>query len=136
MTTNEDNLRIIEQSVAYLKANGKRVIYDAEHFFDGYKLDSMYAPGDVERITAARRRSCWLRYERRHNALVRSIVSVVKKTVLHPFGIHTHNDSECAVINSLIAIRAGAIQAQGTINGVGGDVAVTPISFPSWQTLN
>ncbi|MCZ2122698.1 MAG: citramalate synthase [Anaerolineales bacterium] len=121
LTTNEDNLRIIEQSVAYLKANGKRVIYDAEHFFDGYKLDSAYAletlqaaiRGGAETVVLCDTNGGTMPWE------VESIVSVVKEAVLHPFGIHTHNDSECAVINSLVAIRAGAIQAQGTINGVG-----------------
>ncbi len=121
LTTNEDNLRIIEQSVAYLKANDKRVIYDAEHFFDGYKLDSVYAletlqaaiRGGAETVVLCDTNGGTMPWE------VESIVSVVKEAVLHPFGIHTHNDSECAVINSLIAIRAGAIQAQGTINGVG-----------------
>ncbi len=121
LTTNEDNLRIIEQSVAYLKANDKRVIYDAEHFFDGYKLDSAYAletlkaaiRGGAETVVLCDTNGGTMPWE------VESIVSVVKEAVLHPFGIHTHNDSECAVINSLIAIRAGAIQAQGTINGVG-----------------
>jgi len=121
LTTNDDNLRIIEQSVAYLKANGKRVIYDAEHFFDGYKADSSYAletlqaaiRGGAETVVLCDTNGGTLPWE------VESIIRDLKPMLNHPFGIHTHNDSECAVVNSLIAVRAGAIQVQGTINGVG-----------------
>jgi len=121
LTTLEDNLRIIEQSVAYLKANGKRVIYDAEHFFDGYKADSEYAletlraaiRGGAETVVLCDTNGGTLPWE------VESIICELKPALNHPFGIHTHNDSECAVINSLIAIREGAMQVQGTINGVG-----------------
>ncbi len=120
-TTLEDNLRIIEQSVAYLKANGKRVIYDAEHFFDGYKADSSYAletlnaaiRGGAETIVLCDTNGGTLPWELEH------IIRDLKAALGHPFGIHTHNDSECAVINSLIGVREGAIQVQGTINGVG-----------------
>ena len=121
LTTNEDNLRIIEQSVAYLKANGKRVIYDAEHFFDGYKADSSYAletlraavRGGAETVVLCDTNGGTLPWE------VESIVRDLKLVLAHPFGIHTHNDGDCAVINSLMAVREGAIQVQGTINGVG-----------------
>jgi len=121
LTTNEDNLRIIEQSVAYLKANGKRVIYDAEHFFDGYKADSSYAletlraavHGGAETVVLCDTNGGTLPWD------VERIICELKLALDHPFGIHTHNDSECAVINSLTAIRQGAIQVQGTINGVG-----------------
>ncbi len=121
LTTNEDNLRIIEQSVAYLKANGKRVIYDAEHFFDGYKADSSYTletlkaaiRGGAETVVLCDTNGGTLPWE------VETIVRELKPALNHPFGIHTHNDSECAVINSLIAVREGAMQVQGTINGVG-----------------
>ena len=121
LTTPEDNLRIIEQSVAYLKASGKRVIYDAEHFFDGYKTDSEYAletlkaavRGGAETVVLCDTNGGTMPWE------VESIICELKPVLNHPFGIHTHNDSECAVINSLTAIRQGAIQVQGTINGVG-----------------
>jgi 2-isopropylmalate synthase len=121
LTTLEDNLRIIEQSVDYLRANGKRVIYDAEHFFDGYKADSTYAletlraaiRGGAETVVLCDTNGGTLPWEIEH------IVRELKPTLAHPFGIHTHNDSECAVVNSLIAVREGAIQVQGTINGVG-----------------
>jgi len=121
LTTLEDNLRIIEQSVAYLKANGKRVIYDAEHFFDGYKADSSYAletlsaaiRGGAETVVLCDTNGGTLPWE------VERIIQDLKPALAYPFGIHTHNDSECAVVNSLTAIREGAMQVQGTINGVG-----------------
>ena len=121
LTTYEDNLRIIEQSVAYLKANSKRVIYDAEHFFDGYKADSSYAfetlkaaiRGGAETVVLCDTNGGTLPWE------VENIVKELKPKLNHQFGIHTHNDSECAVVNSLVAVREGAIQVQGTINGVG-----------------
>ena len=120
-TTNEDNLRIIEQSVAYLRDNGKRVVYDAEHFFDGYKADSSYAietlqaaiRGGAESVILCDTNGGTLPWE------VERIIRDLKLVLNHPFGIHTHNDSECAVINSLVGVREGAIQVQGTINGVG-----------------
>jgi len=120
-TTLDENLRIIEQSVAYLKANGKRVIYDAEHFFDGWKADPAYA---LETLQAAIRGGAEILVLCDTNGGsmpwdVEKIISGMRAQIAHPFGIHTHNDSECAVINSLTAVRAGAIQVQGTINGVG-----------------
>ena len=121
LTTLEDNLRIIEQSVSYLNANGKRVIYDAEHFFDGYKADASYAletlraavRGGAETVVLCDTNGGTLPWE------VEGIIRELKPALAHPFGIHTHNDSECAVVNSLVAVRQGAIQVQGTINGVG-----------------
>ncbi|MBI2758488.1 MAG: citramalate synthase [Chloroflexi bacterium] len=120
-TTLEDNLRIIEQSIAYLKANNKRVIYDAEHFFDGCKADSSYAletlqaaiRGGAETVVLCDTNGGTLPWE------VERIIRDLKPVLAHSFGIHTHNDSECAVINSLTAVREGAMQIQGTINGVG-----------------
>lgn len=129
LTTLEDNLRIIEQSVAYLKSNGKRVIYDAEHFFDGYKADSSYAletlsaaiRGGAETVVLCDTNGGTLPWE--VERIIREISTPLnpslKPALAHPFGIHTHNDSECAVVNSLTAIREGAIQVQGTVNGVG-----------------
>jgi 2-isopropylmalate synthase len=121
-TTKEDNLRIIEQSVAYLKSNGRRVIYDAEHFFDGYKADSVYAletlqaaiRGGAETVVLCDTNGGTLPWE------VERILRDLKPALnSHPFGMHTHNDSECGVVNSLIGVREGAMQVQGTINGVG-----------------
>ncbi len=120
-TTLQDNLRIIEQSVAYLKTHGKRVIYDAEHFFDGCKADSAYAletlraaiRGGAETVVLCDTNGGTLPWE------LEGILRELQPALGHPFGIHTHNDSECAVANSLAAVRAGAIQVQGTINGIG-----------------
>jgi 2-isopropylmalate synthase len=121
LTTLEDNLRIIEDSLAYLRSQGRRVIYDAEHFFDGYKVDSSYAletlkaaiRGGAETVVLCDTNGGTMPWE------VERIIRDLKPALAHPFGIHTHNDSECAVINALLAVRGGAIQAQGTINGVG-----------------
>lgn len=121
LTTLEDNLRIIEQSVAYLRSQNRRVIYDAEHFFDGYKADPVYAletlqaaiRGGAETLVLCDTNGGTLPWE------IEQIIREMKQTILHPFGIHAHNDSECAVANSLAAVREGAIQVQGTINGVG-----------------
>jgi len=121
LTTLEDNLRIIEQSVAYLKSKGKRVIYDAEHFFDGYKADSSYAletlnaaiRGGAETVVLCDTNGGTFPWE------IKRIFGEMKPLLDHPIGIHTHNDSESAVVNSLVAVREGAIQVQGTINGVG-----------------
>jgi 2-isopropylmalate synthase len=121
LTTLDDNLRIIEQSVAYLRSHGKRVIYDAEHFFDGYKADGTYARetlqaairGGAETVVLCDTNGGTMPWE------VERILRELKPALAHPFGIHTHNDSECAVVNSLTAVREGAIQVQGTINGVG-----------------
>jgi len=120
-TTLEDNLRIIEQSVAFLREQGRRVIYDAEHFFDGYKADPSYAletlqaaiRGGAETVVLCDTNGGTMPWE------LERIIQALKPVLGHPFGIHTHNDSECAVVNSLVGVREGAIQVQGTINGVG-----------------
>lgn len=121
LTTLDDNLRVIEQSVGYLRAAGRRVIYDAEHFFDGYKADSRYAletleaaiRGGAETVVLCDTNGGTMPWE------VEKIIREMKASIPHPFGIHTHNDGECAVVNALLAVREGAVQVQGTINGVG-----------------
>jgi 2-isopropylmalate synthase len=120
-TTLEDNLRIIERSLAYLKSKGRRVIYDAEHFFDGYRADPGYA---VETLKAAARGGAETLVLCDTNGgsmpwQVAEIVRAVRAAVSTPLGVHTHNDSETAVANSLAAVIEGAIQVQGTINGYG-----------------
>lgn len=120
-TTFEDNLRIIEQSIAYLKAQKRGVIYDAEHFFDGYKADPSYAletllaaaRGGAENLVLCDTNGGSMPWE------IAEIVRDVKASVSTPLGIHVHNDGECAVANTITAIREGCIQAQGTINGYG-----------------
>lgn len=120
-TTLEENLRMITNSVSYLKSNGLEVIYDAEHFFDGYKNNPEYA---LKTILAAQNAGADLICLCDTNGgsmplEVREIVSGVIEKVKVPVGIHAHNDSELAVANSLIAVQAGAVQVQGTINGYG-----------------
>jgi 2-isopropylmalate synthase len=120
-TTLDDNLRIIEQSLAWLRAQGRRVIYDAEHFFDGWRADKAYALATLE---AARRGGAetLVLCDTNGGSLpweVGAIVAEVKAKVGHPLGVHAHNDSETAVANSLAAVHAGAIQVQGTVNGFG-----------------
>ena len=120
-TTLPDNLRIIEQSVAYLRSKGKRVIYDAEHFFDGYKENPEYSlqtlqaavRGGAERVVMCDTNGGTLPHE------ISAIVKAVHEAVDIPLGIHAHNDGECAVANSLAAVQAGCTQVQGTINGYG-----------------
>lgn len=120
-TTLDENLRIIEHSLAYLRAQGRRVIYDAEHFFDGYNADPVYAietlkaaiRGGAETVVLCDTNGGSLPWE------ISEVVRQVSTALDHPLGIHTHNDGECAVANSLAAIQQGAIQVQGTINGYG-----------------
>jgi 2-isopropylmalate synthase len=115
------NLEIIEDSIAYLCERGRRVFYDAEHFFDGYKADPDYAlktieravRGGAERVILCDTNGGTLPWE------IGSICRAVKRECPVPLGIHAHNDTELAVANSLVAVEAGVIQVQGTINGIG-----------------
>src|SRR5574341_247188 len=131
-TTPGENLRIIEDSVRYLVDQGRRVIYDAEHFFDGYKLDHKYA---LETLRAASRGGADIVVLCDTNGgtmpwEVAKVVREVKRDRGGLLGIHTHNDGECAVANSLAAVREGCIQVQGTVNGYGercGNANLVPI---------
>jgi 2-isopropylmalate synthase len=120
-TTKEDNLRIIEKSLAYLRAQGRRVIYDAEHFFDGYRADPEYA---LETLRAAVKGGAetLVLCDTNGGALAWQLGDVVRKVqaaIRHPLGVHCHNDSESAVANSLAAVNEGAVQVQGKVNGYG-----------------
>lgn len=121
-TTLEENLRMIEESLKYLCDQGREVIYDAEHFFDGYKDSPDYA---IKTLTAAENggASIIVLCDTNGGTMppeISSIVSEVRKELPNAsIGIHTHNDSECAVANSLAAINEGAMHVQGTINGYG-----------------
>jgi 2-isopropylmalate synthase len=120
-TTFDENLRIIEKSLAFLRENGRRVIYDAEHFFDGYRADPAYA---LETLRAAVRGGAetLVLCDTNGGSLpwqIAEIVRAVGAEVRHPLGVHAHNDSETAVANSLAAVQEGAIQVQGTVNGYG-----------------
>ncbi len=121
-TTAAENLKMIEDSLAYLKAQGKEVIYDAEHFFDGAKLDMEYG-FDTLAAAAAGGADVIALCDTNGGSMPWEVAEFVFKAhELFPetqFGIHTHNDSELAVANSLAAVRAGAAHVQGTINGYG-----------------
>ena len=120
-TTLDENLRMIEDSVRYLKQRTPEVIYDAEHFFDGWKANPEYALASLD---AARRGGAdvlvlcdtnggCLPFE------VRAGVEAVLRTNPGPLGIHTHNDGDLGVANTIVAVRAGAVHVQGTVNGIG-----------------
>ena len=120
-TTLEENLKLIEDSVAYLVAHGREVIYDAEHFFDGYKADADYA---VETLLAAERGGARILVLCDTNggtltSEMGQIVEQVAERIALPFGIHTHNDAGVGVANTLVAVERGAAQVQGTFNGYG-----------------
>jgi 2-isopropylmalate synthase len=117
----EQNLELIYDSLAYLKEHVSEVIYDAEHFFDGYKANPEYA---IKTLEAAQQANvdCIVLCDTNGGSLpfeVSRIIKQVKKTIKLPLGIHAHNDSECAVANSLAAVDQGVVQVQGTINGFG-----------------
>ena len=120
-TTLEKNLEIIEKSVAYLRQRVGEVVYDAEHFFDGYKANPTYA---LDTVAAAVRGGAGTVVLCDTNggslpAEIRQIVGEVRERVAVPLGIHCHNDGDLAVANSLMAVEAGATQIQGTVNGYG-----------------
>ena len=121
-TTPEENLRMIRESLAYLKSLGKEVIYDAEHFFDGAKLDMEYA---FDTLTASIEGGAdtIVLCDTNGGSMPWEIADYVQKVrALFPdqnIGIHAHNDSELAVANSLAAVKAGVRHVQGTINGYG-----------------
>ena len=121
-TTADENLNMIQDSLAYLKAQGKEVIYDAEHFFDGAKLDMEYG-FDTLAAAAAGGADVIVLCDTNGGSMPWEVAEFVYKArelfPETPFGIHTHNDSEVAVANSLAAVRAGAAHVQGTINGYG-----------------
>ncbi len=117
----DENLELIGDSIKYLKSKGLEVLFDAEHFFDGYKANKTYA---LKCLQVAERAGAdvlvlcdtnggTLPFE------VEEIVAAVKKKVKKPLGIHAHNDSECGVANSVTAVDSGVCHVQGTINGYG-----------------
>ncbi|OGC23427.1 citramalate synthase [candidate division WOR-1 bacterium RIFOXYB2_FULL_42_35] len=120
-TTLEENLAMIKDTIAYAKAAGKEVIFDAEHFFDGYKANKAYAlkclkvaeEAGADVLCLCDTNGGCLSYE------VQKIVIEVKTKTKKPLGIHCHNDSECAVSCTGMAVNCGVIHVQGTINGYG-----------------
>ncbi len=121
-TTLDDNLLLIDESVRFLREHNRRVVLDAEHFFDAYDEDGEYALSCLERAAAAGAEALAL-CDTNGGKLpfeIREVMQVVRKRLPGAtLGIHTHNDSGCAVANSLVAVAEGARQVQGTINGYG-----------------
>ncbi|MCM8783372.1 MAG: citramalate synthase [Candidatus Omnitrophica bacterium] len=120
-TTLEENLKMIFESVKFLKSKGLEVIYDAEHFFDGFKANSDYALATIEKAALAGTDNISL-CDTNGGTLVeevQEIIREVKKKIKKPLGIHCHNDSDLAVANSLSAVKLGIVLVQGTINGYG-----------------
>ena len=117
----KENLKMIEESVEHLKSKNRRVIYDAEHFFDAYESNPEYAMETIEVAEDAGADRLVL-CDTNGGTLpggVHVMVEKVAKETKTPLGIHAHNDSDVAVANSTIAVRRGATHVQGTINGLG-----------------
>ena len=120
-TTLDENLAMIGDTIRYLKQNGREVVYDAEHFFDGYKANPDYALASLQAAADAGADSLCL-CDTNGGSLPLEILEITRVVVGRfktAIGIHCHNDSELAVANSLMAVQAGATQVQGTINGIG-----------------
>lgn len=120
-TTLEENLRMITDSVVFLKENGVEVIFDAEHFFDGYKQNQKYALATIKAAEEAGA-DCIALCDTNGGTLPHEITEIVKVVCGDSniqVGIHCHNDGEVAVANSLAAVQAGARHVQGTMNGYG-----------------
>ena len=117
----DENLCMISDSVKYLKSKGREVIYDAEHFFDGYAANPAYA---LQSLEAARDAGASVLVLCDTNggsmpSIVAKVVAEVQAKLKHPLGIHTHNDTAMGVANAIAAVQAGAVQVQGTVNGIG-----------------
>lgn len=120
-TTKENNLKIISDTVSFFKSHGKEVIFDAEHFFDGYKANAKYALQCIE--TAEKSGAdCVVLCDTNGSAFPEEVSEITREVLKHlhiDIGIHCHNDTGMAAANSIAAVRAGAVHVQGTMNGLG-----------------
>jgi 2-isopropylmalate synthase len=120
-TTLEENLAMVADSVAFLKQQGREVVFDCEHFFDGFRADRAYALSVVKAASAAG--ADWIAMcDTNGGSLpgtITEVVKAVRQVVPTPLGIHTHNDCDVAVANAFAGIEAGCTQVQGTMNGWG-----------------
>src|ERR1700734_2150784 len=120
--TREEDLAMISDSVAFLVGAGKRVLLDAEHFFDGFALDPAYALSCL-RVAAGAGAERLVLCDTNGGSLpsqIKTAFAVVSEALPGvALGIHTHDDSGCAVANTLTAVESGATQVQGTVNGIG-----------------
>jgi 2-isopropylmalate synthase len=118
----EENLAMISDSVGFLVSQGKEVVYDAEHFFDGWKANRKYAASTVQAAADAGA-SIVVCCDTNGGTMPEEVVAIISELQQllgkTPIGIHCHNDCELAVANSLAAVDQGAVQVQGTINGIG-----------------
>lgn len=115
------NLEMIRDSLAYLRPHFKRMIFDAEHFFDGFKRNPEYAMQTLQ-VAVQAGADLVVLCDTNGGTLPAEIATVIRQVrqeVSIPVGIHAHNDSDTAVANSLMAVEAGAVHVQGTINGIG-----------------
>ena len=121
LTDESENLRMIDDSISFLKRKNREVIFDAEHFFDGYKENPDYAL-KVLKVAENSGADCIVLCDSNGGSMpyeIDQIVRVVKERINCPLGIHAHNDSGVATANTVIAARIGVEQVQGTINGYG-----------------
>ena len=131
-TTRDENLRMVGESVAFLKRLGREVVYDAEHFFDGWRLDPGYALATLAAAAEAGA-DCLVLCDTNGGELpdvVADRVHEIRARLQTPLGIHPHNDAGLGVANGLAAVRAGCVQVQGTINGYGercGNLDLVPL---------
>ncbi|WP_303850499.1 citramalate synthase [Seleniivibrio woodruffii] len=118
----EQNLDIIYDSVSYLKSKVDKAFYDAEHFFDGFKANKEYAIKTVKAAMEAKA-DCIILCDTNGGTMPQELADIIRQlrevTGDYPLGIHCHNDSDCAVANSVMAVVNGITQVQGTINGYG-----------------
>ncbi|MDP2400914.1 MAG: citramalate synthase, partial [Actinomycetota bacterium] len=120
-TTLEENVRMVRDSVAFLKAAGRTVFFDAEHFFDGYANNAGYAI-EVCQAAAAAGADAIVLCDTNGGTMPHEVLratGVMRLEIDAPLGIHAHNDTGCAVANSLLAVEAGCVHVQGTANGYG-----------------
>jgi 2-isopropylmalate synthase len=121
-TTPEENRAMIRDTVAHLKQHGREVVYDAEHFFDGYKDSPEHALATLD-AAAAGGADCLVLCDTNGGTLPSEVMEICAAVIARlpgvALGIHTHNDCELAVANAVAAVKAGAVQVQGTINGYG-----------------
>ncbi len=122
-TTLEEGIKMAADSVRYLRSKGQRVFFDAEHFFDGFKNNPKYAL-DVCRVALEEGADCVVLCDTNGGTLPHEVIAIVDEVFDAlgpdaPLGVHFHNDSGCAVANSLLAVEKGVRQVQGCINGLG-----------------
>jgi 2-isopropylmalate synthase len=120
-TTLDENLKMVGDTIKYLKRHFDEVFFDAEHFFDGFRRNPQYTMRVLE-AAAENGADCVVLCDTNGGCLpteIRSIVTQVREAVDTSLGIHCHNDGDCAVANSLAAVEAGVTQVQGVINGYG-----------------